>query len=294
MIDDLRQIAIFAKAVDHGSFRAAAAALRLSPSVVSHHIAQLEEKLGVPLIYRSTRRLTLTREGDRLLASAHAMLDAVESGLNDLRGKSGRLHGTLRITLPLVLAHARLLNDIALFASVHPELRLLLECTDERKNLVRDGYDLGIRMGPQRKRGSSRRRLFKAGRVLVVSREYLTSCGAITVPEDLRACQWIEFSPARHVTTRLHKEGEAAVELRPKPQISANSAFAVFQLVKAGAGIAILPDFLAEGEDSVMTLEDCLPGWHLEPLEVYAEWPANAPQNGAARMLVNHLLRTHG
>ena len=69
MIDQLRQMAIFTKTIDHGSFRAAARDLRLSPSVVSHHISQLEEHLGVALIYRSTRKLTLTREGERLLCA---------------------------------------------------------------------------------------------------------------------------------------------------------------------------------------------------------------------------------
>jgi len=74
MLDELRQIAIFAKTVDHGSFRAAAKALQLSPSVVSHHVGQLEESLGTALLYRSTRKLSLTPDGERLLESAHDMI----------------------------------------------------------------------------------------------------------------------------------------------------------------------------------------------------------------------------
>ena len=74
MIDQLRQMAIFAKTIDHGSFRGAAKELRLSPSVVSHHISQLEEHIGVPLLHRSTRKLRLTPEGERLLAAARNML----------------------------------------------------------------------------------------------------------------------------------------------------------------------------------------------------------------------------
>ena len=74
-------MAIFAKTIDHSSFRGAARELKLSPSVVSHHISQLEEHLGVALIYRSTRKLTLTREGERLLLEARNMLEAVESEL---------------------------------------------------------------------------------------------------------------------------------------------------------------------------------------------------------------------
>ena len=104
MIDRLRQMAIFAKTIDHGSFRGAAKELHLSPSVVSHHISQLEEHLGVALIYRSTRKLTLTREGDRLLAATRTMLEAVESELQTLSAGANVPSGELRITAPSVLS----------------------------------------------------------------------------------------------------------------------------------------------------------------------------------------------
>ena len=90
MLDRLRQIAIFAKTVDHGSFRGAAHELRLSPSVVSHHISQLEEHLGCALLYRSTRKLALTPEGERFLTSAHQMIEAAELGLQDLSNVSNQ------------------------------------------------------------------------------------------------------------------------------------------------------------------------------------------------------------
>ena len=104
MIDRLRQMAIFAKTIDHGSFRGAAKELHLSPSVVSHHISQLEEHLGVALIYRSTRKLTLTREGDRLLAATRTMLEAVENELQTLSAGANVPSGELRITAPSVLS----------------------------------------------------------------------------------------------------------------------------------------------------------------------------------------------
>ena len=102
MIDRLRQMAIFAKTIDHGSFRGAAHALRLSPSVVSHHVSELEESLGVALIYRSTRRLSLTPEGQRLLAATHKMLEAVEGELADLsQSASAPDHTIGLVTVPV-------------------------------------------------------------------------------------------------------------------------------------------------------------------------------------------------
>ncbi len=85
MLDQLRQVAIFAKTVNHGSFRGAAKELRLSPSVVSHHISQLEQHLGVVLLHRFTRKLALTPAGERLLASTQHMLESVEVYLKNYR-----------------------------------------------------------------------------------------------------------------------------------------------------------------------------------------------------------------
>ena len=144
MIDRLRQMAIFAKTIDHGSFRGAARELRLSPSVVSHHISQLEESLGVALIYRSTRKLTLTPEGHRLLAATHKMLEAVEGELADLSVSATAPSGELRVTIPSVLSHSHFTAQIASFSKAYPRIKLLLDFSDTRRALIDDGFALPI------------------------------------------------------------------------------------------------------------------------------------------------------
>src|SRR5579863_733071 len=120
MIDELRALAIFAKTVEAGSFRTAAKELKLSPSVVSHHIAQLEERLGVTLLYRSTRHLSLTQEGNKLFEHAKEMLLAAESGLNIITQQSSEPSGRLIITLPSFFTKSKLVKDIAAFAQTFP------------------------------------------------------------------------------------------------------------------------------------------------------------------------------
>ena len=132
MIDLLRQMAIFAKTIDHGSFRGAARELKLSPSVVSHHISQLEEHLGVALIYRSTRKLTLTREGERLLLAARNMLEAVESELLELSLSGKEPSGELRITLGSILSQSQLTDIIADFSMTYPRIKIVLDYSDMR------------------------------------------------------------------------------------------------------------------------------------------------------------------
>jgi DNA-binding transcriptional LysR family regulator len=119
MLDQLRPLAVFAKTVETGSFRAAASALELSPSVVSHHIAQLETRLGVALLYRSTRRLALTRVGERLFQSARVMLEAAETGLDSVSRQSRQPVGELRITAPAVLPPAS-------WSTTSPRLRRII------------------------------------------------------------------------------------------------------------------------------------------------------------------------
>ncbi len=181
MIDRLRQMAIFAKTIDHGSFRGAARELRLSPSVVSHHVAQLEESLGVALIYRSTRKLTLTPEGHRLLAATHKMLEAVEGELVDLSVSARAPSGELRITIPSVLSQSQFIEEIAAFSGAYPRIKLFLDFSDTRRALIDDGFDIAIRLGPKAKNTATSRKLFSVERKLVGSADYLSSR---PVPDD--------------------------------------------------------------------------------------------------------------
>ena len=169
MIDQLRQMAIFAKTIDHGSFRGAARDLRLSPSVVSHHISQLEEHLGVALIYRSTRKLSLTPQGETLLQAARKMLEAVESELLELSLSATEPSGELRLTLPSVLSQSHLTDLIAAFSMRYPRIRISLDFSDIRKDLMDGGLDIAIRMGFKRKNAGSSRKLFKVNRKIVAS-----------------------------------------------------------------------------------------------------------------------------
>ena len=289
MIDDLRQIAIFTKAIDHGSFRGAASELQLSPSVVSHHIQQLEEKLGVALLYRSTRRLTLTRDGEHLLEAARTMLEVVETGLNDIRGRSISPSGELRITIPSVLSHSRLIDDIASFASEFGNVRLDLSFTDERRHLINDGFDLAIRMGTKPKRGPTSQTLFSTNRIVVAEKSCLTNPETISTPEDLANCELIELTPTRMIKTVFRKDKEKDTPVKFKSQISTNDAQAVYSFAKAGKGLAIVPDFLATEDLASGRMVQLLTDWQLDPLIVFAEWPANAPKGGIIRKFVKQL-----
>jgi len=289
MIDRLRQMAIFAKTIDHGSFRGAARELRLSPSVVSHHVSQLEESLGVALIYRSTRKLTLTSEGHRLLAATHKMLEAVEGELVDLSVSANAPSGELRVTIPSVLSQSNFTNQIAAFSKTYPRIKLFLDFSDTRRALIDDGFDIAIRMGPKAKNTAASRKLFSVERKLVGSADYLSSRPVPDGPKDLIGWDWLALTPAQNVPLEFGKSGSIQATIKPEAHIFANDAQALYRLARAGAGLAIVPDFLAREDVEAGSMRYVLPDWKLRAIDVFAAWPANAPKHGLIHLALDAL-----
>jgi DNA-binding transcriptional LysR family regulator len=289
MIDRLRQMAIFAKTIDHESFRAAARELRLSPSVVSHHVSQLEESLGVALIYRSTRKLTLTSEGHRLLAATHKMLEAVEGELVDLSVSASAPSGELRVTIPSVLSQSNFTEQIAAFSKTYPRIKLFLDFSDTRRALIDDGFDIAIRMGPKAKNTAASRKLFSVERKLVGSADYLSSRPVPDDPKDLIGWDWLALTPAQNVPLEFGKSGGIQATIKPEARIFANDAQALYRLARAGAGLAIVPDFLAREDVEAGSMRYVLPDWKLRAIDVFAAWPANAPKHGLIHLALDAL-----
>ncbi|UWQ80374.1 LysR family transcriptional regulator [Leisingera sp. S132] len=289
IIDHLRQIAIFAKTIDHDSFRGAANELRLSPSVVSHHISQLEDHLGVALLYRATRKLTLTREEERLLSAARNMLDAVESDLLDLTASASEPSGELRITAPSVLSQSPFTEMMAHFSARYPRLRITLDFTDSRKELVGDGFDAAIRMGLHFKPSPDTRKLFEVPRSLVAAPGFIALQTPVREPKDLRNWPWIELAPVQSIPVRFQKNSKQQAVHRKPAQLICNDAHALYSLARAGAGLAIVPEFLAQDDAAAGHIRYVVPDWQLAPAIVFAQWPPNAPKHGLIKLLVSFL-----
>jgi len=289
MLDELRQIAIFAKTVDHGSFRAAAKALRISPSVVSHHVGQLEERLGTALLYRSTRKLSLTPDGERLLESAHAMIEAAESGLQLMSSETDLPSGVLRVTVPAIFNQSSLMDHMAEFALKYEKVEMSLDLTEVRRDLIEDGFDVAIRAGNMKDSSLKAQKLLDFNRRLVASPAYIKSQPKPNSPDDLKDWEWIELAPVQHVKTEFRCARKRQSINKKKSRIGANSAHAISHLARAGAGLAIIPEHLCEPYVAAKELEYVLPEWSVDPISVYAVWPSNAPRDGLIKHLVKYL-----
>ncbi len=288
MLDELRQMAIFAKTVEQGSFRGAAQALRISPSVVSHHIAQLEDRLGTTLLYRSTRKISLTEDGARLLKQAQIMVRAAEAGLDDLSDRGSVLSGVIRIAMPAVLSQSVVVDRIVAFAKDHTKIRLEFHFSDALQDIIGGGYDLAIRMGNMRDSALKMRKLNEFQRVVVASADYAATLPEITHPDGLGGLDWVELRDLP-LKPRFRKHGRPAVTIKPNAAHIVNDALALGQMVRAGAGLAVLPDCLVGEDIRQGSLARLLPDWQLDPIGVYVLWPQNAAKSGLGARLVDHL-----
>lgn len=288
MIDELRALAIFAKVAEAGSFSAAANSLQLSTSVVSHHVKKLETRLGTTLIRRSTRALSLTHDGERLLESASKVVREAELGLNEIAGTTSQPSGVLRLTMPTFLSNSDLQGAVWRFVSDYPKVRLNIHETEERVNLISGGYDLAIRVGTLKDSGLKRRKIGVFERALVSSPSYLEKVGGVKTPSQLNRCKFVSLGMLPEGFT-LHRKGKKVAFQPDDVQISVTSVSAAHSAIVAGLGIQRLPRSEVEEELKSGLLVEVLPDWSLPTLNIYAVWPEAGQSNALVTLLIDSL-----
>jgi DNA-binding transcriptional LysR family regulator len=289
MIDELRALAIFAKVIELESFRAAACVLELSPSVVSHHVAALENRLGVTLIYRSTRQLSMTSEGKKLYISAKEMLFAAEKGLNGVAYQSDEPTGHLTITIPAMLTRSPSMKSIAAFAKKFPRVILSINVSDIQKDLIREGFDLAIRIGNLKDSNLKARKLFTMERSIVISPTLLAKYKKPRHPKELETWEWIGVKMRLNSKKFINKHGKTHT-INIEPFIVVDNVDAVCQLCIEGVGLATPPTFLIVEHIKQQRLIEILPGWSVQPMPIYAIWPPNVSKESLAFRFINFLL----
>ncbi|NOU51468.1 LysR family transcriptional regulator [Pseudoalteromonas sp. JBTF-M23] len=288
MIDELRALAIFAETVKQGSFRAAAQSLQLSPSVVSYQVSGIEKRLGVALLYRSTRRLSLTHEGEKLYQHAQAMLAAAQTGLSEINQNHQQLKGKLTISLPTALIKAPITRYLAQFSKQFPKVTLNVQYKDERSDLICEGIDLAVRAGDMPSSNLKSRRLGEIKRLMVCSSAYFEAKAAPKHIHDLADWNWISLAMLPHSRNVFNERGET-LQIRYQSNITVNSIEAMTELCMLGLGVATPPDYLVKGYIEQQKMVQLFPKWQVEDIPLYAVWPNNVPQRGLVKSLLQFL-----
>lgn len=270
-LDRLRRMALFALVVRHGSFSAASRAQDLATSVLSSAVSQLEEELGVRLLHRTTRSLSLTEAGQLFHEKCVEMLAAAEMAQEIATGGCSDISGRLRISAASDVAQKIVLPALVPLARKHPGLLLDIQVEDHIADMATQSIDLSIRSGWMRDSSLVARKLADLHEVLVASPDYLQRYGTPQSPEDLRQHRIIGFKRFAEPTTLVCKSDTGqSVRIAMPPGAMTDSVYMLHDLALQGLGIARLPKYLTQSAVSHGALVGLLPDWHLPGAGIYA------------------------
>lgn len=287
---DPSTIVAFLAVVEHGSFRGAARALGIPKSTLSQRVAQLEAHLDARLLARTTRSLTLTDLGvsyHRAVAPLMAALDAAETAMSEL---AAHPTGRLRMTAPVELGQAAFGDVLVHYTLRYPDVKVEVDLSDRQVNLVEEGYDLALRIGPLVDSRLVTRKLGSPQHVGVyASPRYLERAGVPKRPRELVEHRCLVMSSSQSPTVWTFGTGRRAVTLTLEPHVAVNSFRVLSDLVLAGTGIGRLPSLYATGPLSRGEMIELFPTYAVErqPFAVYASARNVAP---ALRAMVDLLV----
>jgi DNA-binding transcriptional LysR family regulator len=244
-MDRLSGMEVFVRVVELGGFTPAAAESGISTTMVSNHIKALEQRLGAKLLNRTTRRQSLTEIGARYYAQCLDVLARIEAAESEAMEMRSRPRGKLKISAPVTLGSHLLAPVFADYLREQPDVEIDLLLNDRIVDLADEGFDAAFRFGELRDSGTVARRLRNLGRIVCAAPDYLARCGAPAKPEDLADHSCLAF---RYVQPELewifHRAGRDR-QVAVKGQMTVNNGSALLAAALAGAGVAMLPDYLA-------------------------------------------------
>jgi DNA-binding transcriptional LysR family regulator len=291
MNDRLSALRLFARVARSGSFSSAGRELGLSQPSASRIVAALERDIGVSLLTRTTRAVSLTEAGADYLARIEPILDAMEEADHAARGAS-ELHGLLRVALSSSFAVREVIPRLPDFMARHPALRIELLMNDQRQDLVGEGIDVALRLGALVDSTATTRRLGSANRMLVASPIYLAQMGTPTAPEALHDHAMIVGPAGTALELWSFRRDGRTVAVRIEGRLTASQNEGAIAAATAGLGIASTGILGCRSELESGALVHLLADWRLEPVEIHAVFPAGRAAKPSARAFIDHVART--
>ena len=291
-MQDLNDLLFFAEVVDRGGFAAAGRALNLPKSKLSRRVAELESRLGVRLLQRTTRKLSLTQAGEIYHRYCVAMREQAEAADEAVAHVQTDPRGTVRITCPLTLAHTTIGPLLPRFLAAHPQVRIEMQVANRVVDLVEEGVDVALRVRSNLDDGGSlvARNLGETKGVLVASPQLLQRFGAPQDVASLRNLPTVAMSAADgRASWHLLGPRGAAFELQHHPVYTADDLFTLKFAVLQGTGMCVLPDYLCSEELRRGELVPVLPGWAPRVGMVLAVFPSRRGMVPAVRHLIDFL-----
>lgn len=293
---NLQRVTLFAAVVDTGSFTAAAAAMGLTKAVVSFNVRQLENELGVTLLLRSTRRLTLTEAGSVFYQRGVELLKAAENLQDDVRGSHLGLSGELRITSTPEYGSRVVIPALAQFSQLHPALRVRHVASSHHADLISERFDVAVRLGALADSHYRAAQISRFSIVLVASPAWLSK-NPVTSLKALAQAEWIIHERVQNALSWQLKDAHGknvSLEIEKSARLSADSAQALLAFTLAGCGVALLPEWLVQTDLAEKRLVQILPNYHFPTQGIYAVYPDARHVSAKVRAFIDFLRESVG
>ncbi len=282
---------VFVRVAELNSFSGVALQMGVARSVVTRQIAALEQHLGVKLMARSTRRLTLTSAGAAYLEKCRVILNLVEAAETGVAEQRHVARGHIRISLPLSFGLKRMVPLLLDFAREHPEVSLDMDYTDRRVKLIEEGVDLAIRITGQLGPNEVARKMGIIAMLTIASPDYLARFGRPRHPSELAQHECLGYTMGGAPGSWTYRVDDGWVSFPVQARISASNGEALTEAAAQGLGITVQPGFVAEPYLAAGRVEPVLQDFALPELGIYAVLPGNRQVPHRVRVLTDFLAK---
>lgn len=286
-MDRLAAMQTFVKVIETGSFSAAARQLRLGQPAISKTVAQLEERLGLPLVLRSSRRLSATEAGQIFYDHAKVTIAQAEEAELAARGAGAGLTGRLRVSAGVTFARLKIVPKLGSFLARHPKLEIELILDDRNVDLVGEGIDVALRLGVLTDSALAARKIAVVGRRVVGTPAYFARAGVPETPADLSTHEAIIYSQRGGGSAWTFAKDGAEQSVVLSGRIRSTAVEAVREAVLADLGLAVASDAMLGAELESGAVREVLADWRLPSIDVWAVFPTGQRASAKARAFAN-------
>lgn len=291
-MSSLQGLVAFAETATRGSFAEAARALGLSPSAVAKSVGRLEDSLGLRLLHRTTRQVSLTSDGRALYDRCRHIVDDLEALRMQAEGVRGEPAGVLRLNVPITFGKKVLVPVLAALVERHPKLALDVTFSDRYDDIVRAGYDAAVRVGALDDSSLVAQRIATQQMVACASPAYLAARGTPRRPEDLAAHRCLVFRMASSGRARpwdFVRDGRP-LAIVPPSSVTMDDGEALVAAAVAGMGLAQVPHYMAEQDVDAGRLVEVLPGFRSAATPISLVYPTSRQVTPRLRVLIDALV----